>query len=735
MGKRRAAKPSPRKVRSLTNKKVIAAIATAAKADKFSLLATALDQSNFWSSLQSARRIAKVPRTKFQILIKPDFELFDEKAPTGTDPELVEHLIDLLHGRGFKCVAVCGAKDSSDLWLANRDVMALAELVGYRYTTRGGHDYEVLDLGEELMESAFPQESVLRGESISRPWVKADFRISFAKNKTDDEYGFALGLQNLLGVLPRCDKSLHYHRRLKAPDVCLALLRRVPANFSIIDAFVSNHGSAGAGAPRPLETRAIIASADMLLADWTASLKMRLDPFVSPINAKALREIRLPKAHQIIGELAPFEGWVNVPPVLMDSVRKRNESAAVSRLVAPWLRSVNRELFPFKDAANDRINAFAQKFFSDLDGNGGAFSAMLAINYALSAARDSVEAFHILYEKSALKQHEAALDFDPQQFTPEDYRAVVDYMEPLERIIHATPPESNGLRWRYIDGSVLFEFSQLLKVPFAKFISRVDISKAVQSMNDYIGGACVPVAHDRAGRVTHQAERNIYLPQPNWMVLFGGKMIDVGKLEFVRYERDRHRIFWRTIKSSNGSAEFDDGIATFAREKTQTRVTIVARQKFTLPLFWQIVNIDLAPRIKNPLVVQAYTIYFTGTIANFMAQYRGREFRAGQKWDLRESDEEVGGQRGLLRKFGLGDGVLEKLLAGAAQVARQPPGAPRQNDVPPVTDEDGFRHFPGRGANGGDYPRPLLATAVGEARGFFADLAVAMKKDLGADDG
>jgi hypothetical protein len=230
--------------------------------------------------------------------------------------------------------------------------------------------------------------------------------------------------------------------------------------------------------------------------------------------------------------------------------------------------------------------------------------------------------------------------------------------------------------------------------------------------------------------VTHQAERNIYLPQPNWMVLFGGKMIDVGKLEFVRYERDRHRIFWRTIKSSNGSAEFDDGIATFAREKRQTRVTIVARQKFSLPLFWQIVNIDLAPRIKNPLVVQAYTNYFNGTIANFIAQYRGREFRAGQRWDLRESDKDAGGLRGVLHAFGLGDGALEKLIGSVAQVARQPRETRPHKDLLPVTDENGFRHFPGRGTNGDEHLRPPLAALLGEARGFFSDLAIAMEKDL-----
>ena len=117
MARTRAGQGSPRRAGSPASKKIIAAIASAENAGKFELLATALDRSNFWGCLQTRRRIAKVPGARFEILIKPDLELFDEKTPTGTDPELVEHLIDLLHARGFRRVAVCGARDSSDLWL------------------------------------------------------------------------------------------------------------------------------------------------------------------------------------------------------------------------------------------------------------------------------------------------------------------------------------------------------------------------------------------------------------------------------------------------------------------------------------------------------------------------------------------------------------------------------------------------------------------------------------------
>jgi len=708
-----------------------AAIAQSADGDKFLLLAAALAQSHFWQHLESARRLAKAPKKSFEILIKPDFDVFDCKSPTGTDPELAEHLIDLLHARGCTRVTICGAKDSSDLWLENRDVMVLAEMAGYRYVTPAGHDYEVIDLAEDAVDAGFPEDCALRGTTLSRRWLDAHFRISFAKNKTDEEHSFALCLQNLLGVLPLRDKDFHYRHRLEAPDVCLALLRRTPVHFSMIDAFVSNHGSQGGRGTRALQTGAIIASADILLADLAASLKMQVDPYTSAINAKALREIGLPSRYEIIGDLAPYEGWKNVPPVLLDSVRKRNETAA-GRLIEPWLQSVNRDLFPFKDALDDRVNAFAVKYFSDLDSNAALLSAMVALNYAIGGARESIEAWQILFGKAGLKWKDAPLDLDLAAYSPADYEAVVDYMEPLEKIIRHTGPEPKGLRWRYIDGSVLFELSQLVSARFKDFAARVDISKAVQSMNDYIGGACVPVTRDAIGRVTHQAERNIYLPQPNWMVIFGGKVIDVCKLEFVRYSPRSHRIFWRTLKSSNGSAEFDDGIVTFAAEKSHTRVTIVARQKFTLPLFWHAVNIDLAPQIKNPLVVQAYTTYFTRTIGNFIAQYEGRSYRVGRPWESAEPGEP--GLRSILRAAGLGDGSLEKYLTRFSGITQRLDAFKSPNGAQPFIDEHGFRHFPGNANGAGKRDALGVTTVMGEARAFFAGLAEAVRKDLGVTD-
>ncbi len=437
--------------------------------DKFSLLASALRQAGFWERLDTARRLADAEPSDFRILIKPDLELFNPGDPTGTDPELVEHLIDLLYQRNYRCVAVGDARNVWDLWLENRDVCVLAELVGYHFVTKHEHHYDVVDLSEETLHAGFPRESVLRGTRLAKRWIDAQFRINFAKNKTHEELGYALCVHNLLGILPLRDKEYHYRHRLMRWDVCVDVLKQAPVDFNIIDAFVSNYGSEGTRAAHPLETRTIIASPNPLLADWAGSLKMQVDPYVSPINAKALRDIGLPKRYEIVGDLSPYQGWKNVPPILLESVRKRNEAPTISRVVKPWLQSVNKELFPFKDMFNDQINALATKYLSNLDSDALAFWGMVSVNYSIAFIHSSLEAFQTMYDKERLRWKDAPLDINLADYSPSDYEAVLEYMAPLQKIICQTPAEPNGLRWRYLDGSVLFEFSRLIHAPFKEF--------------------------------------------------------------------------------------------------------------------------------------------------------------------------------------------------------------------------------------------------------------------------
>ena len=261
----------------------VVAIASSEEKNAFTLLEEALDSARFWDVIASSREASGLEAEAFSVLIKVDMELFDETGSTGVDPALVEHLVDLLMDRGYEQVVVAEGIGEADLWLENRDVLILADLVGYRYETPSGRPYDIINLSEDVIDAGFPEESVLHDTALSEAWLSAGFRISFAKNKTDEAHYYALGLESLLRVLPLRDKIYHYSHRLRPEELGVDLLRQTPVQFSIIDAFISNHGSQGSRAENPLKTRTIIAAPGLVLADWVAALKMGLDPYVSPL--------------------------------------------------------------------------------------------------------------------------------------------------------------------------------------------------------------------------------------------------------------------------------------------------------------------------------------------------------------------------------------------------------------------------------------------------------------------
>ena len=168
-----------------------------------------------------------------RVFVLPDLEVLDRGGSTATDPALVEHLVDLLFRHGYANVVIGASPPRDARWLEHRDVMVLTDLAGYRYTTDAGNAYDIVDCSEDLVAADFPPESVLEGSDLARPWLDADVRIVFAKNKTDDEQGFSLALQTMLNVLPLHDKLYHYRARLSPSDLAVDLLRRTPVHVAI----------------------------------------------------------------------------------------------------------------------------------------------------------------------------------------------------------------------------------------------------------------------------------------------------------------------------------------------------------------------------------------------------------------------------------------------------------------------------------------------------------------------
>ena len=88
---------------------------------------------------------------------------------------------------------------------------------------------------------------------------------------------------------------------------------RANIDFCMIDAFISNHGSAGSRVARPIETRTIIAGRDLLLTDHVAALKMGAASEVSLVHVGG-KKFGLPEPYRVDGELTPYSDWINVHP-------------------------------------------------------------------------------------------------------------------------------------------------------------------------------------------------------------------------------------------------------------------------------------------------------------------------------------------------------------------------------------------------------------------------------------
>ena len=674
-------------------------------------LEEALLRSNVWSQL-TALTGARDPGD-LRVFVLPDLNLFERDGSTGTQPALVEHLVDLLADHGYTSVTIGSGPDGAARILDNRDILVIADLTGYRYVTERDNPYDVVDLSEDLVDAPFSPASALHGTRLAEPWVNADIRISFAKNKTHAEHGFALTVHNLLGALPLRDRAYHYRSRLKPWDTCVDLLQATPVHVAIVDAIVSNHGSWGDRTPRPIRTDTIIAGTDALLVDFVAASKMNTDPFASPVNAKALRDLGLPPKYKMIGDLSPFEGWENVHPLQTSSLQRIDESPRLATHLMSATVRADPELFPFKRDLTDRVNRVSSPVLA---------SPWAVWSYAwLAAVVDGVQAWRTMFDKAALARLEVPLDLDLNSYTRADYDEVADYLAPLEALVRAVPPDENGLRWRYVDGSVLFHYSKVLPIDFDQFVDVVPVRNAITWMKDYIGGHTVAIHRDDEGRVTHQAERNVYLPQPNWLVLYGGSVIDVAKLETIRYADYEHKIMWRTVHSSNDSATHDDGSVRFARVDAGTEVTVIARQQFKLPPFWQMVNLDRLPEIKNRFVGAEYYKFFDETIDNFARAYAGEDVQIGRSWSPLRGEE--------------GDEQQEvDLVTRAREVIGRFGG---RQDLGGTLDENGFRHFEGPrepeadDAGIGLFGNGFRRRMPPDVSRWWSDLARQVGKDLG----
>jgi uncharacterized protein (DUF362 family) len=312
--------------------------------DRFKALQQAMDVSNFLDNVEAVRKTSGKSHADFFIVLKPNLmtaSIRQDRSPVYTDPELVEYLFGQLRQHGFQRMAIAEARNVYDYSYQGRSVEAVADMVGYSEA----HGYAIEDLTEQTVPYYYG--GVLGRHAAGRAWVDADYRISFAKNKTHWQCLYTGCLKNIYGCLPEWDKMKHYHGKGREfSECCILILEAFPVRFGFLDAWVSGDGFSGhVRDAKPNHTKTIFASENILALDWVMGEKMGLDPEKNFVIKEALRRWEMPQITRQ-GDMTAWHPWTNVRPLTVGFLDVAEEAYWTSRFFSRVLASQQDERFP-----------------------------------------------------------------------------------------------------------------------------------------------------------------------------------------------------------------------------------------------------------------------------------------------------------------------------------------------------------------------------------------------------
>ncbi len=290
-----------------------AVVASIKEEDKFRALDRVLDDTGFDNLVAEKLVKSGKERSNFSVAIKPNFMFaYDRRdRTTYTDPELVEHLVRRLRALKFESIYVVEAQSTYGEYFDKRSVREVAGYLGY--DERAG--YRIIDMTEDADEKRHLGSS-LGYHPVSKVWRDADFRISFAKNKTHAYAYYTLTLKNIYGALPLANKFKEYHCDRDIYNTTIEYLSAFPVDYGLVDGYLSADGPFGIFAdPTPNETQTVIGGSDLVAVDWIAASKMGIDPMISPYMRLAVKAFGKPEI-QLIGDANPYRPWLNVPVAL-----------------------------------------------------------------------------------------------------------------------------------------------------------------------------------------------------------------------------------------------------------------------------------------------------------------------------------------------------------------------------------------------------------------------------------
>jgi len=283
--------------------------------DKFAALGSVLDQCGFDDAMRERAKELNVPLEKLRVAIKPNFMFMYSLGDrsTFTDPELVLALVDRLHGLGCRNVSIVEARSTYGMYFEGRTVPNVAQYIGYKLDDPR---YHVADLTEEM--EPFDYGHRLGHHFAGRTWRDAQFRVSFAKNKTHTWAFYTLCIKNTYGALPMENKLVEYHEKREIEWPTIDALRVFPCHFGLVDAWLSADGQFGIFADKtPHHTKAIIGGRNILAVDWVGASKMGLDPMCSEFMKEAVAAFGKPDV-EWVGNASIYPNWRNVAKAMTE---------------------------------------------------------------------------------------------------------------------------------------------------------------------------------------------------------------------------------------------------------------------------------------------------------------------------------------------------------------------------------------------------------------------------------
>lgn len=336
-----------RKAAMLKRTAEVAKVVVAKGDEKIAALDRVLEDTRFFEVLDQHYTKSRKSKADFLIAIKPNFMFAYHKKDisTYTDPEFVEHLIDRIAGQGFSNIAIVESQSTYGNYYKNREVEKVAVYLGYS----ANKNYRIVDLTQERV--SYDYGGRLGKHFVGPTWRDADFRISFAKNKTHVFCYYTLTLKNIYGTLPLQNKLKEYHTKREYDWPTIETLKDFPVHFGLIDAFYSADGTFGVIMDRkPNHTKTIIGGENLIAVDWVGASKMGLDPMVGRFLPLAVEAWGLPII-DCIGDESEYHPWENAEVPVIEALDVIEEAYAFS----DWAFSTLVFMDPFFPAKRQTV--------------------------------------------------------------------------------------------------------------------------------------------------------------------------------------------------------------------------------------------------------------------------------------------------------------------------------------------------------------------------------------------